>query len=307
MKSTVVTSAVSGFAGAALLLLVVGLGSSAFAHAAEAQAGSRQVAISAPLAPAGEGTRLTYQGRLTGNNGAPFNSQVQMIFKLYDASGGVLWTSATRNITPTNGVFTVYLGDGADPGLSGELFTAASIGVTVGGDEEMTPRQPLNTVVGHHDSYFGVLGTSTSGLGVNGVANTGVGVLGRATSDSGVGVAATGAGPSGTALQIFNGAIKVLNAGVGTNTAVFVHPVGASAPQSCIDHPMLNNAPGAILFVTVTSYFNGITNIGSAKPVGVYYNVNASPGCSVGRWMIFNLDGSVLTSDVRYNVMVIKP
>jgi hypothetical protein len=150
-----------------------------------------------PSSLTGTGTQLTYQGRLTSSSGASVNSPVQMVFKIYDDSGALLWTSATRTVTPANGLFTVYLGEGSDPSLTSTvLSTAASVGVTVGSDAEMTPRQPLNTIVGHSTTGYGVFGNSGSGIGVrgsstsnngvHGVSGTGTGVYGYSNTGNGV-------------------------------------------------------------------------------------------------------------------------
>lgn len=299
MKTNILVSVLSGLVGSVLIPIAVSSAGGSM---------TRESAFGFPLArsqaAAAASTRLTYQGRLMNSVGAPLTSAVNIVFKLYDDAGTVQWTSATRTITPTNGLFTVYLGDAPDPVLADELFGAASIGVTVGADSEMTPRQPLNTVVGHSETYFGVLGTSSTGLGVQGVSNTGIGVLGHAISNTGIGVAATGSGTSGTALQIYNGAIKVLNAGIGTNTAVFVHQVGAGDQGGCINHPMLNDAANAILFVTPRNVLFGIP----PSPVGVLFIPAAQFGCPAGQWKIYSLDATQpLAQGQIYNVMIIKP
>jgi hypothetical protein len=151
-------------------------------------------AVAGPSGPAGTVARLTYQGRLTSSAGSPVNSPVQMVFKIYNDSGTALWTSATHTITPTNGLFTVYLGADPDPNLTtATLADAASIGVTVGSDAEMTPRQPLNTVVGHSVNSFGVVGSSINSFGMYGISDSSHGVYGYSGSDIGV----YGTGPTG--------------------------------------------------------------------------------------------------------------
>ena len=272
----------------------------------------------APGAPAGTQARLTYQGRLTNSSGAPINSTVNMVFKLYDDSSALRWTSATRSVTPVNGLFTVYLGDGTDPNLSvSTLNFVASIGVTVGSDPEMTPRQPLNTVVGHSDnnvgvigssnSYVGVYGSSNSYFGVYGSSNSYIGVIGQTGDPADAGVFALGAGPSGTALEIFNGGIKVASAGIGTSTPVFVHVATAGninpfdTAQTIITHPLTDGDPNAILIITPSLNYGGSGGINSSHPVGVGYNT------FFHQWVIYNIDGTAMVAGQQFNVLVITP
>jgi hypothetical protein len=86
---------------------------------------------------------LPYQGRVTDAAGTPLNGQFQIQFSLYSVStgGSALFTQADQ-VTVTNGLFSVVLGTGGFPsGLfdNGNLF----VGIKVGADPEMTPRQQL--------------------------------------------------------------------------------------------------------------------------------------------------------------------
>jgi hypothetical protein len=94
---------------------------------------------------------INYQGYLTDNSGNPVTTSVSITFKLYTvASGGThLWTE-THNVTPDDGVYSVVLG------LTNNLFldyTSISqyyLGVQVGADGEMTPRQLITSVGSSH-------------------------------------------------------------------------------------------------------------------------------------------------------------
>lgn len=151
-------------------------------------------------------------------------------------------------------------------------------------------------------SGWGVYGQVSSGIGVYGIASSpaaGVGVYGQTMSSSGVGVTARGSGPTGTALQIVNGAIKVANAGIGTSTAAFIHWVTAGN-RTCgflqcttITHPMTDGDPNAILIVT--QHWKGVYN---PHPIGVYY--------AGSQWAIFNEDVVAMPVDAFFNVLVIK-
>jgi hypothetical protein len=148
--------------------------------------------VKSPHAPTGQGTYLTYQGRLTNKAGEPITTAVDIVFRLYDASATMIYTSSTHTVTPIEGMFTVHIGAPPDPPVDlGILSTVAEIGVTVGSDEEMTPRQSINTVIGSSVAGVGVAGNSKSSHGVYGSSNSSAleiaGVYGR-NHDSGSGV-----------------------------------------------------------------------------------------------------------------------
>ena len=308
---------------APILICIVALAFGWFAHAAVPTAAQGIVmgghaTLSDPLtpsAPAGTKARLTYQGRLTNVSGAPINAPVSVGFKLYDQARGLLWTSATRSITPVNGLFTIYLGDGADPDLDyTTLRQTASIGVTIGGDLEMTPRQALNTIIGHSDTTIGVLGTSNIGDGVVGTSNTGYGVAGSSNSSDGVfgytdavtraGVLAFNAYSSGIALEIPNGGIKATGAGVGTATFAFIHvstDTNNISNSTFIDNVLTNGDPNAMLFVT---HVYNPAGVSSKQLFNLAFGMNYDSRLS--QWSIYREDAGVMPAGVSFNVMVIK-
>ncbi len=337
MKHNFVVGLVGGLIGSAMLLIVLsvaGIVGAALYKADrvnDANVARSDVARSdpsAPVAPASTKARLTYQGRLTNSSGAPLNSTVNMVFKLYNRTGLLLWTSATRSVTPVNGLFTVYLGDGADPILDyNALSQAASIGVTVGVDAEMSPRQALNTVVGQSDTDEGVVGSSISGRGVSGFSASGTGVTGFSEKDYGVsgytfvftraGVLAQNAYALGTALEINGGGIKVRNAGVGTTTPMFIQQVVTGGGgnvcatrdyATVVNNPIINGNPGAILIVT-PNY--GLVSGGvapAAGPYGVLYDDTNSCGFGDDKWAIYLIQGApALTNGSRINVLAVIP
>lgn len=119
--------------------------------------------------------------------------------------------------------------------------------------------------------------------------------------------------PDGTALAIDGGAIRVKGAGVNTSTAVFIHrctdantvdsPAGNI--MTIINHPMCNNNPNAILFVTPR------INLDSYNGYYTYEDLALAYSASRGRWVLLNT--SVLDElgdfDVNdsFNVMVVLP
>jgi hypothetical protein len=91
--------------------------------------------------------RINYQGYLTDSGGTPVNTPKNMTFKIYTvASGGTaLWTETQSNVPVNNGIYNVVLGSVASMG-SLTFDVPYFLGVTVGTDSEMTPRQPLTSV-----------------------------------------------------------------------------------------------------------------------------------------------------------------
>lgn len=91
--------------------------------------------------------QLTEQGRLLDTSGVPATGSVSIVFALYDgATGGTaLWTE-TQNITLDDGYFSARLGDAT--AIPASVFSGATryLGVKVGADAEMTPRQSIVSV-----------------------------------------------------------------------------------------------------------------------------------------------------------------
>ncbi len=120
---------------------------------------------------------MTYQGRLTDDVGAPLpNEPVNVTFRIYDQLSTQRWIES-HVISPTDGLFSVQLGSNGSP-LTEDLLTYDEcwLGVTVGGDPELTPRARLITVpyafrVGTVDGAEG--GTITSDVTVLGTMELG--------------------------------------------------------------------------------------------------------------------------------------
>ena len=90
---------------------------------------------------------INYQGYLTDNSGNPINATVSMTFRIYTvASGGTaLWTETQSNVPVNEGIYNVILGSVASLGAL-PFDVPYFLGVTVGIDSEMTPRQALTSV-----------------------------------------------------------------------------------------------------------------------------------------------------------------
>lgn len=102
--------------------------------------------VAAAASSAVPGT-LTEQGRLLDTSGNPSTGSVSITFTIYDAatSGTSLWTE-TQNVTLDSGYFSVRLGE--TTAIPTTVFNGATryLGVKVGTDAEMTPRQTLVSV-----------------------------------------------------------------------------------------------------------------------------------------------------------------
>ncbi|MBI3619895.1 hypothetical protein HY214_02005, partial [Candidatus Roizmanbacteria bacterium] len=101
------------------------------------------------------GTRfISFQGRLTDSLGNPITSATNVKFQLYSASSGAtspnLYTTGTCSVTPDqDGIFNSLIGSDCGSGITNDVFTGNAdvyLGVIVGTDAEMTPRQHIANV-----------------------------------------------------------------------------------------------------------------------------------------------------------------
>jgi hypothetical protein len=89
--------------------------------------------------------RIPFQGKLIDpTDNSPRNGNIVVTFRLYDVpTGGLALYTEPMTVAVNNGVFAVQIGTSAL--LDTDLFSHASayLGITVSGDTEMLPRQPL--------------------------------------------------------------------------------------------------------------------------------------------------------------------
>lgn len=168
---------------------------------------------------------IPVQGRLTNSSGNPLNGSYNMVLRLYDvSSGGTALCEDNRSVSVTDGLFSTYMqAEGCS--IDGRQLY---LGIQVGSDPEMTPRQFVDNVpyawslrpgavikderddfvvraenagtgaallgqtISADPSGIGVKGTSIAGPGVKGDSLAGIGV--EASSFSGVALKATGTG-----------------------------------------------------------------------------------------------------------------
>ena len=90
---------------------------------------------------------MNYQGRLTDDIGNPVSDgDYTIFFKIYNAGedGSLLWSSDRMMVRVKDGLFSVKLGP-----FQNDLFSSDSsrwLGITVAGDDEISPRTQINTV-----------------------------------------------------------------------------------------------------------------------------------------------------------------
>ncbi|TXD34142.1 hypothetical protein FRC98_19080 [Lujinxingia vulgaris] len=103
-------------------------------------------ALALPSALAETPAHYPVQGYLTDADGEPIDGELDIRFRLYDASETDVFTELAT-VTIDNGAFTHYVGSVET--LDAELFaqyTELSLGIKVGTDSEMSPRMALGSV-----------------------------------------------------------------------------------------------------------------------------------------------------------------
>ena len=96
------------------------------------------------------------------------------------------------------------------------------------------------------------------------------------------------------------------NAGINTNTPVFIHQVtAANTPitASIIDHPLCNDNPNAILIVTLNTAPGGVDTAVETRTVQVFYSF------ANNRWHIApttSLATKILVNS-HWNILVVNP
>lgn len=91
---------------------------------------------------------INFQGILKDGSGNPVaNGSYSVVFTIYDdpAAGNILWAETT-SVSTTSGLFSVLLGSTNPVPDSAFKDTSRYLGIKVGADPEMTPRQRLSSV-----------------------------------------------------------------------------------------------------------------------------------------------------------------
>ncbi len=105
----------------------------------------------APAAPNVTPGIVNYQGKLTDSLGRPIEGRINITFRLYTTptGGAPIWLEAHTNtnaVPVSNGVFNVLLGSLTPIPATAWANSALYLGVQVGTDVEMTPREMVSMV-----------------------------------------------------------------------------------------------------------------------------------------------------------------
>jgi hypothetical protein len=195
---------------------------------------------------------------------------------------------------------TLAWGDDA-VGAGGSTYTAgAGLGLT---GTTFSVKFPLTGTISATDAGsigFSVTSSDPSKTAIKGLGGN-YGVVGDTLSPNGVGVLAANSGAAdGAALEV-SGGIKVS----GASKPAFVHittTANTLSNYTCIDNPLTNNKPNAVLIVTPNFYNpSGASGLFPTDSLGVFYGNSTGIGFS-NKWCIFNQGGVVVGS--RFNILV---
>ena len=98
--------------------------------------------------------RINYQGYLTDKSGNPVTTPVSVTVSIYTVPvGGTPFWTETHNVVPDNGVYNIVLGSMDPLYLDHSVYDLFYLGVKVGSDAEMTPRQEVTSVGSAHTAW----------------------------------------------------------------------------------------------------------------------------------------------------------
>jgi hypothetical protein len=163
----------------------------------------------------------------------------------------VLGNGVNVGIGTTSPDFKLHVvgGSDAEPGSGGFIVTGLRNSTNVVIDN--------NEIMARNNGATATLAINAAGGNVN-LIQGGTGNVGIGTSSPTAKLDVIGAARA-TSLEVNGGAIRVIGAGVGTNTAAFIQAANVCGLTYvvCIDHPLANNRPDALLFVTPIGLADG--------------------------------------------------
>lgn len=220
-----------------------------------AAVGSLSGATSAVVPPG-----ITQQGRLLDSEGNPVTGEVTFTFTIYDEAteGNELWT-AEQEITLDDGYFSTRLGGSGAP-FPAALFNGSDrfLGVAVGSDDEMSPRQTLGSVPYAHMANNVNGDITPASVTVNGVEV----------------VTADGQVPA-TAIQGFSDLLSVVSADDNAATATASCPAGSFATGGdCGMDDLGGDSSYAIMKISEPDMSGG-------KPIGWNCGCASDDSCTV--------------------------
>jgi len=240
---------------------------------------------------------LTQQGRLLGSDGNPVpNAQLTFTFTLYDAAtaGNTLWTE-NQSITPDNGYFSAKLGE--TTALPPAVFDGTKIlflGIKIGTDTEMAPRQSVTAVpfaLRAREADHATSATTTPNATHATTADTATNATNAATATNATNAShatnadsATNAGHAGTADSATNAA-SATNASTVTSIAGnFVQATGSGTGTAVATCPTAGQIPTgggctASVALTVATFTGGKAGAGYTCTAGSG-TVTATAACA---------------------------
>ncbi len=237
----------------------------AFAFAAAGSDGGvvEQNAEGVTVAASAVTSSINYQGRLTDSADEPLSGSYTMTFRLYEvASGGSALATDSHAVDVNDGLFNTEID--FDP----EYFDGRGLwlGVTVGIDSEMSPRQELRPVPYALSLKPGanIVGASSIALQAESTHTSGSGIRGDATATSGTnyGVVGESKSPDGYGGYFYNNEGGTGVYGKGTPGGYFTTDQGGTSPADR------------------TAGVNVTTNYGYSDAIRAYVTGSSSYGVS---------------------------
>jgi hypothetical protein len=220
--------------------------------------------------------RIPIQGRLTTASGNPLDGTYSVTFRLYDVStGGTALCSDTFTLVVDKGLFSNYMSATGCPIDGRQVY----LGIQVGSDEEMTPRQAIypvpyawtlrpgaNIITDGYPALH-VESTSPSGRGLRAYAS--------ATSGTNYGVVGASTSPDGYGGYFYNNAGGVGLRVWSNSTRTLAHPaiLGCNADSDATCGAYRDDDPAGVMGYSQHG-FGGYFVSGSSADGGVYAESN---------------------------------
>jgi hypothetical protein len=218
-------------------------------------------------------SRIPIQGRLTDAGGNPLDGSHSVTFRLYDIStGGTALCESTRTVTVEQGLFSTYMQGTGCPIDGRQLY----LGVQVGSDAEMTPRQAIypvpyawslrpgaNIITSGYPALH-VESTSSSGRGLRAYAS--------ATSGTNFGVVGASKSPDGYGGYFYNNGGGIGLRSWSNSTLALGHPaiLGCAAEDDANCSPYRDDNPAAVMGYSQRGYGGYFVGGSTSVYGGVY-------------------------------------
>jgi hypothetical protein len=257
-----------------LILLTMGFASAQEGdEPLEGQVPAEEISVAAVLS-----SRIPIQGRLTNAAGNPLSGSYSVTFRLYDvSSGGTALCGDTRSVSVENGLFSSYMSGLGCPINGQQLY----LGVQVGSDDEMTPRQAIYSVPYAWSLRPGasIITSGYPALHVESTSPSGRGLRAYATSTSGTnyGVVGASTSPDGYGGYFYNNAGGIGLRSWSNSTQALGHPaiLACAADSDATCNPYRDDNPAAVMGYSQRG-FGGYFASGSSADGGIYGESNGA-------------------------------